>query len=293
MDKLITILTPVYNRRKQMKNLYDSLCNQDVQNFVWLVIDDGSTDDLYDEILKMKEEAPFEITYQYKENGGKHTALNMAFELLETELTFIVDSDDTLKKYATEMIECEWNKVRDKDLSGIAFHRGYSNGKIDGDPFPEDGIYNDIDVRTRYRVGGDKAEVWRSDLLKQYKFPVFPGEKYMGEKYVWQKIALNYDMMYINKIIYIFEYLDGGLTKTGRILKIQSPLGGMECSKIAFNERYPLREKIKNALLFVCYGKFAGKSFLRIVKESEATKLIIANYIGGYLIFLYWKHKYL
>lgn len=293
MKELITVLTPVYNRREKLNKLYESLCDQNVKNFVWLIIDDGSTDNLYTDIETMMNNSPFDIVYKYKENGGKHTALNIGADMLETELVFIVDSDDVLTDDATQVIQEEWEKIKDDTLAGMVFLKGYSNGEVIGDRFPGTGIFNDIDIRSRYRVKGDKAEIWKSDILKQHKFPVFDNEKYQGENYVWQKIAFEYDMMYINRIIYIAEYLEDGLTKTGRILKIKSPLGAMENAKISFDKRFPLRKRVKNALLFICYGKFAGKSYKEIVKESDSAVLIEVNYIFGYLLYLYWKHKYL
>ena len=42
---LLTIITPTYNRAKLLPNLYESLQKQEDHNFVWLIVDDGSTDD--------------------------------------------------------------------------------------------------------------------------------------------------------------------------------------------------------------------------------------------------------
>ena len=41
---IVTVVTPTYNREKEIVNLYKSLCLQTNQNFLWMVIDDGSTD---------------------------------------------------------------------------------------------------------------------------------------------------------------------------------------------------------------------------------------------------------
>ena len=43
--KLVTILTPTYNRRCELERLYNSLCIQSKKDFVWFVVDDGSTDE--------------------------------------------------------------------------------------------------------------------------------------------------------------------------------------------------------------------------------------------------------
>ena len=45
MDKFITIITPTYNRATNLRSLYRSLLSQTNNNFIWLIVDDGSTDD--------------------------------------------------------------------------------------------------------------------------------------------------------------------------------------------------------------------------------------------------------
>lgn len=292
--KKITVLTSAFNRRNLVNKLYKSLLEQTNKNFIWMIIDDGSTDLLAEEIDTWKEEADFPICYFYKENGGKHTALNMGFQLAETELVFIVDSDDILVPSAIEEIVYSWNNTNDKSkIAGISFLRGYSEHEVIGDKFPSEGIFNDIDMRHRYNVKGDKAEVWRADLLKQYSFPVFEGEKFQGENYIWWQISYNYDLIYVNKIIYITEYLEGGLTKSGRKLRIKCPLGGMENSKKGFHSRFPLKERIKRGMLYNCYAFFAEYSFAKRLDNSEKHNILVAvTYIPGGIVYLLWK-KYL
>ena len=86
MKPMLTIFTPTYNRGYTINKCYESLKRQTDKNFKWLVIDDGSTDNTKDLIMKWKEEADFEITYVYKKNGGMHTAHNTAYEIIDTEL---------------------------------------------------------------------------------------------------------------------------------------------------------------------------------------------------------------
>ena len=42
--KTVTIITPTYNRAELLKNLYQSLEQQNNKDFEWLIVDDGSTD---------------------------------------------------------------------------------------------------------------------------------------------------------------------------------------------------------------------------------------------------------
>ena len=100
----ITVLTPTYNRGGSIQKLYTSLDNQSIKDFEWLIVDDGSLDDTAQVVRKVQKSADFRIRYIYKENGGKHTALNEGIKNIESDLTFIVDSDDWLKPNAIETV---------------------------------------------------------------------------------------------------------------------------------------------------------------------------------------------
>ena len=99
-EKIVTILTPTYNRGELLPRLYGSLLQQTQKNFEWLIVDDGSTDGTEKAISSWMMERSLSIRYIRKENGGKHTALNRGIREIETPLTFIVDSDDWLSKDA-------------------------------------------------------------------------------------------------------------------------------------------------------------------------------------------------
>ena len=77
----------------------------------------------------MKQTADFPISYHKKENGGKHTALNYAYQFIQTPLTFIVDSDDSLTEDAISCIIEIWKKYKNEsDLCGFSFLRGKPDG---------------------------------------------------------------------------------------------------------------------------------------------------------------------
>ena len=108
----ITVLTPTYNRGELLKKLYNSLCKQKCKDFEWLIVDDGSIDDTYACVEQIKKIADFPISYYKKENGGKHTALNYAYQFIKNPLTFIVDSDDFLTPDAISCIEEVYKKYK-------------------------------------------------------------------------------------------------------------------------------------------------------------------------------------
>ena len=75
--------------------------------------------------------------------------------------------------------------------------------------------------------------------------------------------------VYINTIIYLAEYKDDGLTKAGRKLRIQNPLGGMLHGSLYFSKRFKIKYRVKGMMLYICYGLFAGKSLRSIFKASS------------------------
>ena len=87
----LTVFTPAYNRAHTLPRTYESLCQQDCKDFIWLIVDDGSTDETADLVKGwQKEKNGFEIQYIYKENGGMHTAHNTAYENIHTELNQMI-----------------------------------------------------------------------------------------------------------------------------------------------------------------------------------------------------------
>ena len=62
---MITIFTPSYNRKKELEKLYKSLLKQDIKDFEWLIVDDGSNDDTNEYIEKLKKENKIKINYIY------------------------------------------------------------------------------------------------------------------------------------------------------------------------------------------------------------------------------------
>ena len=121
---LVTVITPTYNRAYSLTALYQSLEEQKTGNFVWLIVDDGSTDETPALVAELKRKASFPVRSIRKENGGKHTALNVGIREIDTPLIFIVDSDDTVLPGAMALIEESYKKyaaAKDTDIIIYSF----------------------------------------------------------------------------------------------------------------------------------------------------------------------------
>ena len=227
-----TIFTPTYNRKEKLEKLYDSLTAQEEKNFEWLIVDDGSTDNteiLIKEIAKKEKE--FNIIYKKTENGGKHRAINYGLNYANGKVFAIVDSDDYLLPCAVRRIreyfeDIEKNKNGEIKFAGVAAQRGYNEEKSIGKTF--DGKYIDAKSteRRKNNIEGDKFEIYYTQILRENRFPEIDGEKFMTEAIVWTRIAYkDYYLRWYNDIIYICEYLKGGLTDTREKLIEASPKG--------------------------------------------------------------------
>ena len=288
---MITVLTPTFNRGGGLQSLWDSLQKQTVKDFEWLVVDDGSTDGTKNLITKLQEKSDFPIRYIYKSNGGKHTALNVGIQTIRSELTFIVDSDDCVTDDAVEAILKIHQKYRSQNnICGYAFLRAFPDGKVNGKKFDVDeeiGSY--IDVRVNGNdTGADKAEVFKTHCLKEFPFPEYPNEKFLGEDLVWVRMARKYEMVHINKAIYVGNYLEDGLTNNRRKHNIASPVGCMHRAEEFMESDLKTRYRIKGGLQYIVYGRFAGVKICDLIRKSRHKVLATVCTPGGLFLHSRW-----
>lgn len=288
---MITVLTPTFNRGGGLQSLWDSLQKQTVKEFEWLVVDDGSTDGTKNLITQLQEKSDFPIRYIYKNNGGKHTALNVGIQTICSELTFIVDSDDCVTDDAVESILKIHKKYRSQNnICGYAFLRVFPDGKVNGKKFDVDekiGSY--IDVRVNGDdTGADKAEVFKTHCLKEFPFPEYPNEKFLGEDLVWVRMARKYEMVHINKAIYVGNYLEDGLTNNRRKHNIASPIGCMHRAEEFMESDLKTRYRIKGGLQYIVYGRFAGVKVVDLIRKSRHKVLATVCTPGGLFLHSRW-----
>ena len=295
MSVKVAIITPTYNRAYILDKLYESLLKQTCFDFVWYIIDDGSTDNTECKCKTFTTDK-FSIIYYKKTNGGKHTALNFAIDRIEEELTFIVDSDDYLSDSAIETIISDWNNLKTNDvICGISYYKLKPDGSVVGDVYPHgETIDTYLNFRVNKNVTGDKAEVYRTDILKNHKFPEFEGEKFLSEAVVWNSISSSgYKLAFIEKGIYYCDYLVDGLTKSGRKYRLLNPLGTMEHAKSFLCSQAKFKIRVKYMMLYIATIYFSKMSIKDAFKKLDSYKFLFAiDFIPASLLALFWKRKY-
>lgn len=251
----ITILTTTYNRASLLPRLFDSLLRQTNKDFEWIVVDDGSTDDTREVVANLKEKCggAFPMGYVYKANGGKHMAINIGAERARGELLFIADSDDLLTDDALETVANSWHDISDdKSFAGIAgLDITMDTREVIGSGLPQEHIdCNAIDIRYRHHVTGDMKEVFRTEVLREFPFPEFAGERFCPEQLVWFRMARRYRLRYINKPIYIADYQPDGITAGITRARMRNPSASMLTYAELTECPVPFLVKVKAAINF-------------------------------------------
>ncbi len=280
----LTVFTPAYNRAHTLLRTYESLLQQDCKDFVWLIIDDGSTDHTAELVRRWQsKENGFEIRYIYKENGGMHTAHNTAYAHIDTELNTCIDSDDKLAPGAVRMILDKWERVRDQGYAGmIGLDADFDNNVI-GKGFPEG--MTETTVIGYYSAGGsgDKKLVYRTDIINQYPaYPVFEGEKYVSLSYKYRLIDQKYKMAVLDEILCNVEYQPDGSSNTMWRQYLRNPKGWAFWRKVCM--QYPISKKrmVVDGIHYCSSSILAGNR--HFVQESPRKVLSVLCVPAGLLL---------
>lgn len=287
MKKMLTVFTPAYNRAYTLHRCYESLLRQTSKEFVWVVIDDGSTDNTRELVKSWIDENKVEIRYYYQENLGMHGAHNKAYEVIDTELNVCIDSDDYMTDDAVEIINKYWRENRSQELAGFGALNLFENREVIGTKFPEilkSSKY--FDIYKLHKVKGDKKFIYRTELIKQNPYPIFEGEKYVGLDYKYMKLDENYKLGLINKAVCIVEYLqDGSSLNMFRQYK-NNPKGfafyRVENMK---NPKGDLKYRFKESIHYVA-SSFISKN-REFLKETPCKTLCILALPFGYCLYRY------
>lgn len=270
---MISVITPTYNRAYSLERLYSSLISQTNKDFEWIIINDGSTDDTEEIITKFVMEQLINIVYEYQKNSGKHKALNKAIKKAKGDLIFFVDSDDYLTDNCIEFIAEKWELIRrDKTFAGlsgsIVSPKGEMIGDLGGTKTLEYIDTNAFEYRYKYKVKGDKAEVFRKEIIEKYTFPEIKDEKFIPEALVYNRIAEDgYRLRWFKEPIYVCEYRKDGLTAQGDILFVKSWNGySLYLKEMLTYRGVPTLLKLKLLLYYIRLSYKYKKSILSLIK---------------------------
>lgn len=288
--KTLTVFTPAYNRGYIIHKCYESLCRQTSKDFVWLVVDDGSTDNTAQLIKEWQKQGNgFEIKYIYKENGGMHTAHNTAYENIDTELNVCIDSDDYMPDDAVEKIISFWRENGSDKFAGIIALDVYeSNRKTIGSELPNKksttlmGYYNN-------GGSGDKKLIYRTDVINATPmYPEFEGEKYVGLAYKYHIVDETKELLIMNEPVCIVDYQDSGSSANMWKQYYKNPKGFAFFRKSEMKYRHGL-QLFKTCIHYVSSSIISkNKNFVKELPKKLMTVLAVPF---GILLYILNKFK--
>lgn len=288
--KNLTIFTPTYNRSYCLPILYKSLRNQSNNDFTWLIIDDGSTDETRKLVEKWKTKNKIQIEYIFKKNQGMHSAHNVAYENITTEWNICIDSDDYLPNDAVDIILKSCLNLN-QNLAGIVGLDINKKGGILGTKIPSHIKECTLgDLYEKHKVKGDKKLVYRTEIVKKYpKYPIFPNEFFVPLGYLYNLIDQDYLLKPINRALVIVEYKKDGSTLNIYKQYRNNPRGFAfnRISKIKSSKN--LKIQFKNTIHLISSVLFI-KDF-SMLKQIQKPILLFLAFPFGLLLNIYIRFK--
>ena len=281
---ILTVFTPAYNRAHTLPRTYESLCNQTNKNFIWMIIDDGSTDNTKELVEKWQSaDNGFEIQYFYKTNGGMHTAHNLAYEKINTELNVCIDSDDLMPVDAVQKTLTFWEEHGSDDVAGIVALDADMSCKILGTELPKE-ITQTTTTKLygKFGVTGDKKFIYRTDVINSVpSYPEFEGEKLVPLGYKYTLVAQKYDMLLMNEVVCLVDYQPDGSSNTIFKQYLQSPRGFAIENIVSMQYSYSFFDRIKSVIHYIAECRIANDKMW--LKKSPRKFITLLLYPLGFV----------
>lgn len=255
----MTIFTPTYNRKYILPKLYNSLCEQECKDFVWLIVDDGSTDGTEETVRSWISEGMIDIQYHYQQNGGKTRAHNKGVMLCDTELFVCIDSDDYLSSPSViKDTLCFWEENESQaklpTTSGMVSYRKMLSGFQA--QFPENVTLSTLSGLYDAGYNGETTLVFKTEVLKKYLFPEVDGEKYMTEAYLYDQLDEKFKLLVFPYYSQDCEYQPDGITSNAWDVLFKNP----KCYRMYYNQCIKLKKgnKSRNMRMYIACSLIAN-----------------------------------
>lgn len=287
MRPTLTVFTPTYNRAYTLHLCYESLLRQTCKDFIWLIIDDGSSDGTKELVEKWINSGEVEIQYHFQENQGMHGAHNTAYSLLDTELNVCIDSDDYMPDDAVEKITSFWRTYGGNKYAGIVGLDADRTGKVIGTKMPENLKASTLgELYSLQKVKGDKKLVYRTELTKNTPpYPIFSGEKYCPLSYKYILIDQQYPLLILNETLCHVEYLQDGSSLNMINQYKKNPNGFSFFRKVAMEHAPNFREELRESIHYVS-SNLMIKNY-RFLLESPKFFTTLISIPFGIILYFY------
>lgn len=283
MNDLISIIIPVYNVEKYLKECLESVINQTYTNLEIILVDDGSTDssgNICDEYKKRDTR----IKVIHKENGGVSIARNLGLNNANGQYIGFIDSDDYVEpKYCEKLLKsikennvqcalCKFDKVYEKKNQNTIFESNYIMDK-------NDLIMEILDVQKGF--GFCTQKLWTKNALVDIKYNenIKVGEDSL---FCIESCKNIYKVYVLNEKLYHYRLNENSLVRKYDENYAQKYLRAMQETKKYIEENHNKPDIIKkfnnyivyNILIIVINYCFNRNNKMSIIKQIEELKKV-------------------
>lgn len=219
----ISVIIPVYNVEKYLKECLDSVVNQSFRDIEIICVDDGSTDNSLN-ILKSYWRHDSRFTIASKENGGLASARNAGLKLAKGEFVYFIDSDDYLGPDALEEIYeisqknnldmlifklCSFDDETKEKFKDSYLEMEFLNELVGENIFN----YKDLGSRMYDLAVTVPGVLFKKDLISDLCFP--EGLIFEDNIFFMEAIFNAERVLFYNKYLYNYRSRKGSISKSG------------------------------------------------------------------------------
>ena len=310
MEKLVSVVVPVYNVKDYLYECIDSIKNQTYKNIEIILVDDGSTDgssQICDELAKEDER----IKLIHKENGGLSDARNVGLNYSNGEYIIFIDSDDLISKI---MIEQMINSmlINDADISACTFKTFKNNNDINYVEKLKDEIVMSGKELVKKIYAGEYTDIAFTAWNKLYKKRLFqdfkieyPVGRFYEDSFTTFKLLYNADkLVIIDNSLYFYRVRQGSIMNS--VMTEKKIIDWIDGDKEAINYFTEMEESELLDLAINAFFKSEISLFKHIKKDDKNLKKYLfeeykkmyrdlgsLNKIPIYKRFIYWLFMYM
>ena len=266
-----------------IRDLADKLNSLSVKNISlsWIVVDDGSKDEPFKEFPRLNK---IKTVLLSKENGGKHRAVNMALDYMESEVkdkggehfVLILDSDDYLNQRQFNNI-INVIKCLSPDVDGVIG----KNINEEGEDISllKKGV---VDKNYIFKIKGDCSRVVRLSKMLQYRFDAFEGECFTTEINYWAKIHSGSVFVVSDYEFVTVNYQSNGLSSKYVSLCRSNPKGIIKTIECLFELKYDFLSIFKFCVFHISCLSKPYKDLFSVCHIAASKKLMLLLFVFFY-----------
>lgn len=253
MEKIISIIIPVYNQSLYLKGCIDSIVHQLTDDIEVVLIDDGSNDGseyLCDKFQSLNDN----IITVHKSNGGLSSARNEGIKNAKGRYLVFLDSDDELAENAIEILKENINKFSpDMILYGYVYKKSNGYRLIGTGNVKKINQSNVLELLVTNKIGNQICfRAYKRELFKEIRFP--EGRNYEDMATFYRLLLRSEKIIMIDSSLYIYNLMNSGsITQT--------------ISEKNLRDMYDAVNELINGLNVIC-GKLNLEELLEYYKRN-------------------------